>query len=91
MLDQLLRVAPAQALGGVLVDRGDVVALGRADDGAERGRGVEDRRRLLLLPAQPLSTTWGWNREALNTCFPQTADKVFFAKVKSNGMPESFY
>ncbi len=58
MLDQLLRVTPAQALGSVLVDRGDVVALGRADDGTERGGGVEDRRRLLLLPAQTLSATW---------------------------------
>lgn len=57
MLDQLLRVTPAQALGGVLVDGGDVVALGRADDGAERGGGVEDGRCLLLLPAQPLSAT----------------------------------
>lgn len=58
MLDQLLRVAPAQALGCVLVDGGDVVTLGRADDGAERGRRGEDRRSLLLLPAQPLSTTY---------------------------------
>lgn len=57
MLDQLLRVAAAEALGGVLVDGGDVVALGRADYGAERGGGVEGRRRLLLLPAQPLSAT----------------------------------
>lgn len=57
VLDQLLRVTPAQALGGVLVDGRDVVALGRADDGAERGGVVEDRGRLLLLPAQPLSAT----------------------------------
>lgn len=57
MLDQLLRVTPAQALGGVLVDGGDVVTLGRADDGAERGGMGEDGRRLLLLPAQPLSAT----------------------------------
>ena len=54
VLDQLLGEAAAQALGGVLVDGGDVVAFGRADDGAEGGGGVEDRRRLLLLlPAQP--------------------------------------
>lgn len=59
VLDQLLRVAPAQALGGVLVDGGDVVALGRADDGAQRGGWVEDGRRLLLLlPAQTLGATW---------------------------------
>lgn len=51
VLDQLLRVTPAQALGGVLVDGRDVVALRCADDGAERGGGVEDGRRLLLLPA----------------------------------------
>lgn len=61
VLDQLLGVASAQALGGVLVDRGDVVALGRADDGAERGGGVEDGRRLLL-PAQPLCATWRGRR-----------------------------
>lgn len=54
VLDQLLGVAAAQALGGVLVDGGDVVALGRADDGAESGGRGEDGRRLLLLPAQPL-------------------------------------
>lgn len=58
VLDQLLRVAPAQALGGVLVDGRDVVALGRADDGAEGGGGGQDRGRLLLLPAQPLSATY---------------------------------
>lgn len=57
MLDQLLRVTPAQALGGVLIDGGDVVTLGRTDNGAERGGMGEDGRRLLLLPAQPLSTT----------------------------------
>lgn len=57
MLDQLLRVTPAQAFGSVLVDGGDVVTLRRADDGAERGGGVEDGRRLVLLPAQPLSAT----------------------------------
>lgn len=43
VLDQLLRVAAAKSLCGVFVDGGDVVALGSADDGAERGRGVEDR------------------------------------------------
>lgn len=58
VLDQLLRVAAAQALGGVLVDGRDVVTLGRADDGAEGGGGGEDRRGLLLLPAQPLSAAW---------------------------------
>lgn len=58
MLDQLLRVAPAQALGCVLVDGRDVVTFGGADNGAERGRRGEDRRCLLLLPAQPLSTTY---------------------------------
>lgn len=57
MLDQLLRVPAAQALGSVLVDRGDVVTLGRADDGAERGWGRESGRRLMLVPAQPLSPT----------------------------------
>ncbi len=57
MLDQLLRVTSAQALGGVLIDRGDVVAFGSADDGTERGGGVEDGRCLLFLPAQPLSAT----------------------------------
>lgn len=34
VLNQLLRVTTAQSLGSVLVDGGDVVALGRADDGA---------------------------------------------------------
>lgn len=62
MLDQLLRVAAAQALGGVLVDRRDVVTLGRADDGAEGGGGGEDRGGLLLLPAQPLSAPWRTGR-----------------------------
>lgn len=58
VLDQLLRVAAAQALGGVLIDGGDVVTLGRADDGAEGGGGVQGGRRLLLLlPAQPLAAT----------------------------------
>lgn len=57
MLDQLLRVTAAQALGSVLVDGGDVVTLGRADDGAERGGMGKDGRCLLLLPAQPLSAT----------------------------------
>lgn len=57
VLDQLLGVAPAQALGGVLVHRGDVVALGRPDDGAERRGRVEDGRRLLLVPAEALSAT----------------------------------
>lgn len=58
VLDQLLRVAATQALGGVLVDRRDVVALWRADDGAEGGGGGEHRGGLLLLPAQPLSAAW---------------------------------
>lgn len=57
VLDELLGVAPAQALGGVLVDGRYVVALGGPDDGAERRGGVEDRRRLLLLPAEPLRGT----------------------------------
>lgn len=57
VLDQLLGVPPAQALRRVLVHGGDVVALGRADDGAQRGGGVEDGRCLLLLPAQPLGAT----------------------------------
>lgn len=57
MLDQLLRVASAQALGSILIDRGDVVALRCADDGAERGWGIENRRCLLLLPAQSLAAT----------------------------------
>lgn len=35
VLDELLRVTAAQALGGVLVDGGDVVTLWCADDGAE--------------------------------------------------------
>lgn len=62
VLDQLLRVAAAQALGGVLVDGRDVVTLGRADDGAEGGGGGEDRGGLLLLPAQPLSAPWRTGR-----------------------------
>lgn len=63
VLDQLLRVTPAQSLGSVLVDGGDVIALGCTDDGAERGGGTEDGRRLLLLPAQALGTTYRKERE----------------------------
>lgn len=62
VLDQLLRVTPAQSLGSVLVDGGDVIALGCTDDGAERGGGTEDGRRLLL-PAQALGTTYRKERE----------------------------
>lgn len=65
VLDQLLRVAATQALGGVLVDRRDVVALWRADDGAEGGGGGEDRGGLLLVPAQPLGAAWRMARMIL--------------------------
>lgn len=68
VLDQLLGVAPAQALGGVLVDGGDVVALGRADDGAEGGGGVEGRRGLVLFPAQALSATFIEDGERAEAC-----------------------
>lgn len=62
VLDQLLRVTPAQPLGGILIDGGDVITLGCADDGAEGGGWVEDGRRLFL-PAQALGTTYRKERE----------------------------
>lgn len=37
VLDEFLGVAATQTLRSVLVDRGDVVTFGCADDGAERG------------------------------------------------------
>lgn len=46
VLDQLLRVPPAQPLGRVLVQRGDVVALGRPYDSAERSWRVVRRARI---------------------------------------------
>lgn len=63
VLDQLLGIASAQALRRILVHRRDVVALGRANDGAERSWGVEDRRRLLLLPAQALIAPYREEKE----------------------------
>lgn len=63
VLDQLLRVTPAQSLGGILIDGGDVIALGCTDDGAERGGWTEDRRHLLFLPAQALGATYRKERE----------------------------
>lgn len=57
VLNQLLRVTAAQAFGGILVDGGDVVTLGCADDGTEGGGWRGDGRRLLFLPAQSLSAT----------------------------------
>lgn len=71
VMDQLLRVTAAQALGGVLVDRRDVVTLGRADDSAEGGGRGEDRGCLLLLPAQPLSATLRTGTEKCSQC-PKT-------------------
>lgn len=71
VLDQLLRVAATQALGGVLVDRRDVVALWCADDGAEGGGGGEHRGGLLLLPAQPFSAAWRMARMVLVSQFHQ--------------------
>lgn len=58
VLDQFLRVTPAQPLGGVLIDGGDVITLGCPDNGAEGGGWTEDRRRLLLFPAQALGATY---------------------------------
>lgn len=63
VLDQFLRVTPAQSLGSILIDRGDVIALGCTDDGAERGGWTRDGRRLLFLPAQALSATYKKERE----------------------------
>lgn len=57
VLNQLLRVTAAQAFGGILIDGGDVVTLGRADDGTEGGGWREDGRCLLFFPAQSLSAT----------------------------------
>lgn len=37
VLDEFLGVAATQALCSILIDRGDMVASGCADDGAERG------------------------------------------------------
>lgn len=58
VLDQFLRVTPAQSLGGILIDGGDVITFGCTDNGAERGGWTEDRRCLLLFPAQALSATY---------------------------------
>ncbi len=41
VLDEFLGVAATQTLCSVLVDRGNVVAFGCADDGAERGARAE--------------------------------------------------
>lgn len=52
VLDEFLRVAATQALGCVLVDRGDVVAFRCADDSAERGARAQRLRRLVI-PVSP--------------------------------------
>lgn len=47
VLDQFLRTPATQTLGGVFIQRGDVVAFGSSNDSAE-GRGWVDRGRRVL-------------------------------------------
>lgn len=61
VLDQLLGIAPAQPLGCILVQRGDVVALGRPDDGTEGGWGVVRRARVFPGLPHRIKGTWKIN------------------------------
>lgn len=63
VLDELLRVTAAQSLGGILIDRRDVITLGCTDDGTEGGWWTEDGRCLLFFPAQAFGATYRKERE----------------------------
>lgn len=80
VLDQLLRVAPAEPLGSVLVQRGDVVALGRPYDGAEGSWGAVRRARVFPGLPHRIKRTWKTNRalevqlqvgDSKNSMFPR--------------------
>lgn len=61
VLDQLLRVPPAQPLGSILIQGGDMIALGRPYDSTERSWRVVRRTRVFTGLPHPIKRTWTIN------------------------------